>query len=338
MREVVITRYGAPDVLEERPRQMPEPGQGELRIRVKACGVNFADVLARMDLSPDAPKAPMVPGYEVSGYVDAIGPGPARHEIGRHVVALTRFGGYADFVVVPADYVWAAPPSLSHNEAAAIPVSYVTAFIALYRMANVKAGETVLVHGAGGNMGIAAIQLSRLRRAAVIGTASAVKHSALRSLGIDHVVDHRAADVEAEVARLTNGRGVDVVLDPVGGDHLLKSYRLLAPMGRLVACGMQDMVGGQHRNPVRTLQAVWQTPRFNPADLMHDNKAVFGLNLLRLWGERKLIAAAMEALLTDFSGGRLRPVVSKTFPLGRAADAHKFLQDRANVGKVVLTV
>jgi len=165
-----------------------------------------------------------------------------------------------------------------------------------------------------------------------------VKHKALRSLGIEHVVDPRAADIETEVARLTNGRGVDVVLDPIGGDHLLKSYRLLAPMGRLVACGMQDMVGGQHRNPVHTLQAVWQTPPFNPADLMNDNKGVFGLNLLRLWGERKLIAAAMEALLTDFSGGRLKPVVSKTFPLGRAADAHTFLQDRANIGKVVLTV
>jgi synaptic vesicle membrane protein VAT-1 len=338
MREVVITRHGPPDVLEERTRQTPEPGPGEIRIRVKACGVNFADVLARMDLYPDAPKPPLVPGYEVSGYVDAIGPGPARHEIGRHVVALTRFGGYADFVIVPTEYVWAAPVILSHNEAAAIPMSYVTAVIALYRMANLKAGETVLVHGAGGNLGIAAMQLSRLRRASVIGTASAVKHSALRSLGVDHVIDHRAADVEAEVARLTNGRGVDVVLDPIGGDHLLRSYRLLAPLGRLVTCGMQDMVGGQHRNPVRSLHAVWQTPRFNPVDLMNDNKAVFGLNLLHLWGERKLIAAAMEALLTDFSGGRLKPVVAKTFPLGRAADAHKFLQDRANIGKVVLTV
>jgi NADPH:quinone reductase-like Zn-dependent oxidoreductase len=174
MREVVITRHGPPDVLEERPRPTPDPGPGEVRIRVKACGVNFADVLARMDLYPDAPKPPMVPGFEVSGYVDAVGAGRARHEVGRHVIALTRFGGYADFVVVPSDYAWPAPASLSHNEAAAIPVSYVTALIALYRMANLKAGETVLVHGAGGNLGIAAMQLSRLRRASIIGTASAI--------------------------------------------------------------------------------------------------------------------------------------------------------------------
>jgi NADPH:quinone reductase-like Zn-dependent oxidoreductase len=338
MREVVITRHGPPDVLEERERPAPEPGPGEIRIRVKACGVNFADVLARLDLYPDAPKPPMTPGYEVSGYVDAVGPGPARHEVGRHVLALTRFGGYTDSVVVPADFVWAAPASLSHNEAAAIPVNYLTAVIALYRMANLKAGETVLVHGAGGGVGIAAMQLARLRRGSIIGTASASKHNALRSLGIDHAIDYRTADVEAEVARITNGRGVDVVLDPIGGDNLLKSYRMLAPMGRLVALGVQDMVGGQHRNVVRTLHSLWQMPRFNPLDLMNDNKGVFGLNLGHLFTERKLIAAAMEALLTDFSGGRLKAVVAKTFPLARAADAHKFLQDRANIGKVILTV
>lgn len=338
MREVVVTRYGAPDVLEERQRPAPEPGPGEVRIRVKACGVNFADILARMDLYPDAPKPPMVVGYEVSGLVDAIGAGPTRHEVGRHVVALTHFGGYAEQVVVPADFVWGVPPNLSYNESAAIPVNYLTAVVALYRMANLKGGETVVVHGAGGGVGIAALQLSRLRRATIIGAASASKHNALRSFGIDHCIDYRTADVEAEVMRITNGRGVDVVLDPIGGDSLLKSYRLLAPLGRLVTYGVQDMVGGQHRNVVRTLHALWQTPRFNPLDLMNDNKGVFGLNLGHLWKERRFLSGAMEALLTDFAGGRLKAVIAKTFPLARAADAHKFLQDRANVGKVVLTV
>ncbi|MCX6549927.1 MAG: medium chain dehydrogenase/reductase family protein [Acidobacteria bacterium] len=338
MREVVITHHGGPDVLEERQRLTPDPASGEVRIRVKACGVNFADVLARMDLFPDAPKPPMVPGYEVSGYVDAIGPGPTRHEMGRHVVALTRFGGYADCVIVPAEFVWGVPQNLSHNEAASIPVNYLTASVALYRMAGLKSGEWVLIHGAGGGVGIAAIQLSRLRRATVVGTASAAKHNALRSLGIDHVIDYRTADVEAEVARITNGRGVDVVLDPLGGENLIKSYRMLAPLGRLVSYGAQDMVGGQHRIVVRSLHTLWQMPRFNPVDLMNDNKGVFGLNLGHLWEERRFLSGAMEALLTDFAGGRLKAVVSKTFPLGRAADAHRFLQDRANVGKVVLTV
>jgi NADPH:quinone reductase-like Zn-dependent oxidoreductase len=338
MREIVITRHGAPEVMEERERPTPDPGPGEVRIRVRAAGVNFADLLARLGLYPDAPPPPVVVGYEVSGYVDAIGPGPTRHEVGRHVLALTRFGGYADYVCVPADFVWGVPPNLSHNEAAAIPVNYLTAVVALYRMANLKANETVLVQGAGGGVGIAALQLSRLRRSTVIGTASAFKHNALRSLGIDHVIDYRSADVEAEVARITGGRGVDVVLDPLGGDHLAESYRMLAPLGRLVIYGSQDLVVGLERNDERVEAFLQKRPFFDSMDLMNSNKGVFGLNLGHLWKERRYLASAIEALLTDFAGGRLKPVIAKTYPLARAAEAHAFLQDRANIGKVVLTI
>jgi NADPH:quinone reductase-like Zn-dependent oxidoreductase len=338
MREIVITRHGAPDVMEERERPTPEPGPGEVRIRVKAAGVNFADVLARIGLYPDAPPPPMVAGYEVSGYVDAVGAGPARHEVGRHVLAVTRFGGYADHAIVPADFVWPVPPNLNHNEAAAIPITYLTAVVALYRMANIKANETVLVHGAGGGVGIAAIQLARLRRSTVIGTASSFKHNALRRLGIDHVIDYRGADVEAEIARLTGGRGADVVLDARGGEQLAQSYRMLAPLGRLVVYGAQDLVTGRERDDERAQVFLNQRPFFDPMDLMSSNKGVFGLNLSHLWKERRYLASAMEALLTDFAGGRLKAVVAKAFPLARAADAHAFLQDRANVGKVVLTI
>jgi synaptic vesicle membrane protein VAT-1 len=337
MREIVITRHGAPEVMEERERPTPDPGPGEVRIHVKAAGVNFADVLARMGLYPDAPPPPCVAGYEVSGYVDAVGPGPARHEVGRHVLALTRFGGYADFAIVPADFVWNAPPNLSHTEAASIPVTFLTGVVALYRMANLKAGESVLVHGAGGGVGVAALQLARLRRSTVIGTASAAKHNALRSLGIDHVIDPGRTDVEAEVARITGGRGVDVVLDPLGGAHLQQSYRVLAPLGRLIIYGSQAMVDGLERNDGHVQRFMQQQPRFDPVDLMSGNKGVHGLNLGHLWKERRYAAAAMEALLTDFAGKRLRAVIAKSFPLAHASSAHAFLQDRANVGKVVLT-
>jgi synaptic vesicle membrane protein VAT-1 len=338
MREIVITRHGGPEVMEERERPTPEPGPGEVRIRVKAAGVNFADVLARMGLYPDAPPPPLVVGAEASGYIDAVGPGPTRHEVGRHVLAITRFGGYADHAIVPADFVWPVPPNLSHNEAAAIPITYLTAVVALYRIANLKAGDTVLVHGAGGGVGIAAIQLARLRRATVIGTASPAKHSALRAMGIDHVIDYRNGDVESAVARLTDGRGVDVVLDARGGEALAQSYRMLAPLGRLVIYGSQALVVGPERDEGRVQAFLQHRPFFDPMDLMKRNKGVFGLNLAHLWRERRFAAAAMEALLTDFAGGRLRAVVAKAFPLARAADAHAFLQDRGNVGKVVLTV
>jgi NADPH:quinone reductase-like Zn-dependent oxidoreductase len=337
MREIVITRHGGPEVMEERERPTPEPGPGEVRIRVKAAGVNFADILARMGLYPEAPPPPLVVGYEVSGHVDAVGPGPARHEIGRHVLAVTRFGGYADHVVAPADFVWAVPANLSHNEAAAIPIAYLTAVVALSRMANLRSGETILIHSAGGGVGIAAMQLARLRRSTVIGTASPGKHGALRAMGIDHVLDPANGRLEEEVARITNGRGVDVVLDPRGGEHLAQSYSMLAPLGRLVVYGSQALVVGRVRSEEVVQSFLQQRPLFDPMDLMNGNKGVFGLNLSRLWGERRFAGASMEALLTDFAGGRLKAVVAKAFPLARAAEAHAFLQDRENVGKVVLT-
>jgi synaptic vesicle membrane protein VAT-1 len=337
MREIQISRHGSPDVLEEVQRPATDPAPGDVRIRVKAAGVNFADILLRMGLYPDSPRTPFVPGYEVSGYIEAIGPGPTRHEVGRHVIALTRFGGYADSINVPGDFVFNAPPVLSHNEAAAIPVNYLTAQLALYRMANLKAGETVLVHNAGGGVGVAAMQLARLRRAIVIGTSSPGKHNSLRSLGIDHVIDYRTADVPKIVMELTKGRGVDVVLDCIGGESFVHSYGMLAPLGRMIAYGVQDMVNGEHRSVIRTLASLWSMPRFNPASMIGQNRGVYGLDLNHLWTERRLLHGSMEALLTDFSAGRLKAVVSKAFPLGRAADAHRFLQDRANVGKVVLT-
>src|SRR5947208_7347155 len=198
MRQVVIRRHGAPEVLEVEETSDPVPGNGEVRVRVRAAGVNFADLLARLGLYPDAPKPPLVVGYEVAGYVDAVGAGVAHRRAGDRVVALTRFGGYADVVVVPAGLTFPLPSTLGEAEAAAIPVSYLTALTALYRMANVVAGETVLIHGAGGGVGIAATQLARLRRARIIGTASTGKHDALRSFGVDHIIDYRHADVAAE--------------------------------------------------------------------------------------------------------------------------------------------
>jgi len=189
MRQVVIPRHGAPDVLEVRQAPTPMPRDGEVRIRVRAAGVNFADILARIGIYPDAPTPPLVAGYEVAGVIDAVGHGVAAPHEGDRVLALTRFGGYADYVVVPTAQVFRFPDRLSDAEAAAVPVTYLTATIALYRMAAVTAGETVLVHNAGGALGIAATQLARLRRTTVIGTASPAKHDALRSFGVDHAID-----------------------------------------------------------------------------------------------------------------------------------------------------
>lgn len=207
MREIVIPRFGPPEVFELRERPDPAPGDDEIRIRVRAAGINFADVLARLGLYPDAPRAPVVVGYEVSGHIDALGRSVVGFAAGERVVALTRFGGYADTVVVPAAQVFHVPDSLADAEAAAVPVNFLTAALALYRRAALAPGETVLVHNAGGGVGTAATQLARLRRATVIGTASAFKHDALRQFGVDYPIDYRHAGAGREVRRITQGGG-----------------------------------------------------------------------------------------------------------------------------------
>jgi NADPH:quinone reductase-like Zn-dependent oxidoreductase len=337
MRQVVIPRYGSPDVFEMREVPDPIPGPGEIRVRVRAAGINFADVLSRLGLYADAPKPPMVVGYEVAGRIDAVGGDVTGFTPGDRVVALTRFGGYADTVVVPAAQVFNLPEELSDAEAAAVPVNYLTAALALYRMAALSPGETVLVHNAGGGVGIAATQLARLRRATVIGTASAFKHDALRTFGVEHAIDYNHANVADEVKRITRGRGVDVILDPIGGKSFGESYRMLAPLGRLVVFGLSAAAPGERRNIYRAFRAWMDTPKFDPLSLINRNRGVFGLNLGHLWDERRQIAPLMDMLVSELTAGRLTPVVARTFPLERAADAHRFIQARQNIGKVVLT-
>lgn len=337
MRQVVITRPGPPEVLELRESPDPTPAEGDVRIRVRAAGINFADILARLGLYPDAPKPPCVVGYEVAGRIEAIGRSVTGFHEGDRVLALTRFGGYADVVTVPASQVFHFPDSLSDAEAAAVPVNYLTAALALYRMAALSPHETVLIHNAGGGVGIAATQLARLRRALVIGTASSSKHAALQRFGVDHAIDYRSADVAQAVREITKQRGVDVILDPVGGRSFVTSYRMLAPLGRLIVFGLSSAAPGQQRSLLQAFRAWWATPRFDPLSLMNRNRGVFGLNLGHLWDERRQLAPLMEMLLAELRAARIAPVVARTFPLERAADAHRFIQSRQNIGKVVLT-
>jgi NADPH:quinone reductase-like Zn-dependent oxidoreductase len=333
----VIPRHGGPGVLTAREAADPVPRPGEVRIRVRAAGVNFADILARLGLYPDAPPLPLVVGYEVCGIVDATGLSVTSVGVGDRVVALTRFGGYADCVCARAAETFPAPRDLADTEAAAVPVNYLTAYVALYRMANLSPGETVLVHAAAGGVGIAAIQLARLRRATIIGTASAAKHDALRRLGVQHAIDYHHESVTGEVTRLTGGRGADVILDSIGGRSFGESYRMLAPLGRLIMYGMSSVAPGPTRRWWSAFRAVRQLRRFGPLSLINRNRGVFGLNLAHLWSETPMLRTAMDHLLADFQSGRLTPIVARTFPLERAGDAHRFIQERANIGKVVLT-
>jgi len=335
MRSVWIPRPGPPDVLEVREGPDPIARAGEVVIGVRAAGVNFADVSARLGVYPDAPPYPCVVGYEVSGQVTATGEGVRDLAPGQRVLALTRFGGYAETVAVPAAQVLPIPDTMPYEEAAAIPVNYLTAVVALHRFAAVRAGETVLVHAAAGGVGMAAIQLCRAAGASVIGTASATKHAALREAGVAHCIDYRSEDFEAAVRRVTGGRGVDVVLDATGAFR--KSYHCLAPLGRLVCFGVSQASPGLKPSRARALLAVARLPFFHPIRLMNDNKAVIGVNLGHLWDQVTMLRAELGSLVERWERGTIRPVLAATFPLADAASAHRYLQERRNVGKVVLT-
>jgi NADPH:quinone reductase-like Zn-dependent oxidoreductase len=337
MRSVWIVRPGPPEALEVREGPDPNPGPGEVLIRVHASGVNFADVMARLGLYQDAPPRPCVVGYEVAGTVERLG---AQTDgglaVGQRVVALTRFGGYAEKIAVPAPQVFPMPASLGFEQAAAIPVNYLTAVLMLRHFGNVRGGERVLVHAAAGGVGMAAIQLCRIAGAEVIGTASASKHALLREAGVAHAIDYRTQDFEQEVRRLTGGRGVDIVLDATGAFR--KSYRCLAPLGRLVCFGLSGAATGMAPSRLAALSRVLALPWFHPIRLMNDNKAVIGVNLGHLWDRIEMLRHEMLGLLADCQAGRISPVVGKTFPLTDTAGAHRYMQERRNVGKVVLTV
>jgi len=335
MRVVEITKHGGPSVLRVRERPDPSLGPGQVRIEVAAAGVNFADVMARIGVYPDAPKPPCVVGYEVAGTILELGEGAATPERplthGQRVVAGTLFGGYASQVVVDAGDVVALPEELTFEQGAAIPVNYATAWAGLIGYGSLQRGERVLVHSAGGGVGIAATQIAKRHEAEVYGTASPGKHARIRELGVDHALDYTAAGWERGLPPF------DLVMDAVGGRSFRRSYELLRPGGRLVAFGASAVVAGERRNPVSALRTVLRMPRFNLIKQMSESKAVIGLNMLSLWKDRRTLAPWIEPLRELMDNGTIAPVVAGAFPFEQAGEAHRMITERRNVGKVVLT-
>ena len=337
MKRVWMTRVGAPETLQLREEPDPEAQDGEVRIRVHAAGVNFAEVMARIGVYPDAPKLPAVLGYEVAGVVDQSR--VSAIAVGTRVTALTRFGGYTDTICVPAKQVFALPDTLSFDDAAALPVNGITAYDAMVVMGSLKKGERFLVHGGAGGVGLMAIDIARIVGAEVFATASASKHAFLKERGVDHCIDYHGKDFADEVLRLTDGQGVHLIIDPIGGDNWNKSFKALAPTGRLAIIGFSGAATSKGRNPLAALKNLWNVPwrQFSPLSLMNANKAVIGINVGHLWDQPELVRSWMEQILDWTAKGLIKPHVGQKFPLAEASKAHHCLQDRKNIGKVVLT-
>jgi NADPH:quinone reductase-like Zn-dependent oxidoreductase len=340
MKVVAITHHGEPEVLRVEDRPEPPVRPGEVRIAVRAAGINFADLMARSGIYPDAPSPPCVVGYEVAGEVESVGEAVDGYEVGDRVLAGTRFGGYAELVSVPTGQVLPLPDALSFEQGAAFPVNYATAYAALVIMGGLRRDERLLIHAAAGGVGIAATQIATGIGAEILGTASASKHDAIRAQGVAHAIDYRNLDFAAEAMRITGGVGLDLIIDAVGPTSFRRDYRILRPGGRLVMFGLSETQTGDKRDLGAVLRGLARMPLatmpwWKSLGVMNENKGVFGLNMLKWWDVEGL-DRVLEPLRAGLEAGEYEPVVAESFPFERAPDAHRFIAERRNVGKVVL--
>jgi NADPH:quinone reductase-like Zn-dependent oxidoreductase len=343
MRALVVRRYGPPNVLELKQAPDPQPKAGEVLIRVRAIGVNFADLLQRMGIYPGTPKPPFVPGLEIAGVIERIAPGGKPGEsdglnVGDAVIAATQFNAYAEWAVAPASQVHRLPAGMTFEDGAAILVNYLTAYHSMFTMGNLQPGDRILIHNAAGGVGIAAVQLARARGLVTIGTAGPGKQEYLRKIGVNHAIDYTRGDI-VDAVRKCAPDGVDLVMDAIGGKSFAQSFECLGPVGRLVVYGFSISAGPDgKRHVLRGLRALLQTPRFDPLKLMQRNAAVIGVNLGGVRSRAALLRGELDEIFRMYGEGKIKPVIAKTFRLEDAAAAHQYIHDRKNIGKVLLSV
>jgi NADPH:quinone reductase-like Zn-dependent oxidoreductase len=351
MRAMVVRRYGPPEVFEWREVEDPVLKPGQALVRVRAIGINFADLLARLGVYSNTPKPPFVPGLELAGEVEQVAPaarprsdGQARPggsedpplQAGDRVAVLTMFKAYAECVAVSAEQCFKIPEAMSFEEGAAIPVNYLTAWQSMFEMGNLRAGDRVLITSAAGGVGVAAVQLARARGLVTFGTAGPSKQGFLRQIGVDHPIDYTCEDF-LDVVRRVAPEGIEMALDAIGGKSFEKSYRCLGPMGRLVAYGFSTAVSETGKvNYLKAAKEMWQTPRFHPLKLLERNIAIIGVHIGRMAHKAHVLRPQLEDIFRLWHAGQVKPVIGKTFPLTEAAEAHRYIHNRKNVGKVVL--
>jgi NADPH2:quinone reductase len=323
VRAVLCTEWGGPDGLSLGEVEPPEAGPGEAVIAVEAAGVNFADILMIAGKYQEKPAFPFSPGLEVAGVVESVGPGLSRIAPGQRVMALTSGGGYAELVRARESDLFVLPDEMDAVTAAGFPITYGTAHGALVWRAGLKPGEVLLVHGAAGGVGLAAVEAGKALGATVIATAGGPEKLAVAEAhGADHLVDYRSEDIRQRVKALTGGRGADVVFDPVGGEVFDASLRAVAWGARLVVIGF----------------AAGQVPQIPANILLVKNLSAIGF----YWGSYRkhapdLVTAQFAELFDWYRASKLKPHVSHRLDLARAAEALTLLNDRKSTGKVVLT-
>ncbi|MGK5737833.1 NAD(P)H-quinone oxidoreductase [Micromonospora sp. URMC 103] len=323
MRAITVPEPGGPDALVWAEVPDPEPGPGEVVVDVRASAVNRADLLQRQGHYPPPAGAPAYPGLECAGVISATGSDVTGWRVGQEVCALLAGGGYAERVAVPAGQLLPVPTGVDLVDAAALPEVACTVWSNVVRLAGLRAGETLLIHGGGSGIGTFAIQLGMALGATVVVTARAAKHERLRELGAAHTIDYREQDFVEEVRRVTDGRGADVVLDIMGASYLGRNVAALATGGRLVVIGLQ---GG--RKAELDLNA-----------LMTKRATIAGTTLRSrpIPEKAAIVRGVRDEVWPLVEAGRIRPIVERRLPMAEAAAAHRFVEGGDHVGKVLLT-
>ncbi len=337
---IEITRFGPSEVLKIREEPISALSDGEVLVEVKAVGLNFADIFERMGLYAAAPKAPFVPGFEVAGTVAEVGLGVKNLTVGQRVFAVTRFGGYKSYVKTDQALVKPLPDGFSYEEGAGFPTTYLTAYHGMINLGHIAVGEKVLIHAAAGGVGTAALQIAKIFQSEIFATCgSPAKIEFIKSIADLHAINYKSQDFEQEIRRLNSGKGVDLIMDSIGGRSFRKGYRLLNPMGRLIIFGLGDMMpSGRRRNWLKLAYRYLTLPRFNPFKMMPDNKTIAAFHLAYMFESVNRLGKAFAQLLEWANAGKLRPIIGRTFPFEQAAQAHDYLQSRKSIGKVILTL
>jgi synaptic vesicle membrane protein VAT-1 len=332
-RRLVIPRVGSPNVLRVDPLDPETPGPAQVRVRVHYAGINFADLMMRLGLYRPKPKMPFTPGYELSGVVDSLGSGVTDIAEGQPVVAVVPSGAQQTHLCVERNQVIPLPDDIPLEQAAAIPVTYLTAWHMLVHLGALRKGETVLIHGIAGGVGTAAVQIAKLFEAGTIfGTASSSKAEQIHLMRAKMLPK---TEFGADLLRQTDGRGADHILDPIGGSHLRESYDVLAPGGRLYSFGLSSAAPSSFFNPFAALKALWHMRGFSMSQMMIDNKAVLGIHM-GTFQDQELLRGHLAKILAAVGEGKLKPVVDSVFHLDDAQKAHEHIHARKNFGKVLL--
>jgi len=336
MKRIEYMKFGGPEVLQVRDFNLKEPKDNEVQIKTHFAGINFAEIMTRMGLYPGAPKPPSPIGGEASGIIEKIGSEVHEFNIGDAVMAFAPFNSYSSHINVNYNMLIKLPENFTMEQGAAFPVIYMTAYMMMFDLGNLKKDEIFFIQGAGGGVGTAAIQLAKAVGAKIIGTSSAWKHERLKEMGVDCCIDYTTENVKDKIMEYTDGYGVDLIIDPVGAKQWAESYKILAPMGKLIVYGNQNLVKGKTRSLIAIAKEMLTMPKIKPFEMIGKNKAIMGYHLGRLKGAEHKIKRAILGISKMIEDGHISPVIGKVFPFDEAALAHAYIQKRKNFGKVII--